>query len=136
LRKLQPDLLTLPQHLIAQGYETVYLGKVFHRGDEDEETSWSRAPVRWMKGLDQPVGFALPENRAIQQADFQRMLAKYGEAARRALRHDILHFFARVFAGTVGQIRDSSRSVDPRATGTMIGSWPQQLARRIVTITA
>lgn len=85
LRELQPDILTLPQHLIAQGYETVYLGKVFHHGDEDEENSWSRAPVRWMKGLDKPVGFALPENRARQQADFQRMLAKYGEAARRGL---------------------------------------------------
>ena len=58
------------------------------------------------------------------------------QAGSGAFRHDILHFFARVFAGTVGQIRDSSRSVDPRATGTMIGSWPQQLARRIVTITA
>ncbi len=85
LRELQPDILTLPQHLTAHGYETVYLGKIFHHGDEDDDKSWSRAPVRWIKGLDKPVGFALPENRERQRADFQRMLAKYGEAARRGL---------------------------------------------------
>ena len=30
-------------------------------------------------------GYALPENRAIQRENMQRMLAKYGEAARRGL---------------------------------------------------
>lgn len=28
LRELQPDIVTLPQHLIGQGYETVYCGKI------------------------------------------------------------------------------------------------------------
>ena len=53
-----------------------------------------------------------------------------------ALRHDILHFFARVFAGMAGQAHNFPRRVDPRAAGTMIGTWPQQSARRSVTITA
>ena len=44
LRELQPDILTLPQHFIANGYEAVYCGKVFHHGDTDEEKSWSREP--------------------------------------------------------------------------------------------
>ena len=44
LRELQPDILTLPEHLIANGYETVSLGKIFHQGDTDEGRSWSRTP--------------------------------------------------------------------------------------------
>jgi len=85
LRELQPEIVTLPQHFIAQGYETVYLGKIFHPGDEDRANSWSRMPVRNVPGLKKPMGYALPENRAIQQSNFERMLAKYGEAARRGL---------------------------------------------------
>lgn len=86
LRELRPDIVTLPQHLIAHGYETVYLGKIFHPGDEDREHSWSREPVRKVAGVEKPVGgYALPENRAIQRENMQRMLAKYGEAARRGL---------------------------------------------------
>ena len=86
LRELSPDILTLPQHFIAHGYETVYLGKVFHHGDTDDEISWSRKPVRGVPGIARPVGgYALPENRAIQRENMRRMLAKYGEAARRGL---------------------------------------------------
>jgi len=40
LRELQPDVVTLPQHFIANGYEAAYSGKIFHRGDTDEGTSW------------------------------------------------------------------------------------------------
>ncbi len=39
LRDVNPDILTLPQHLIAHGYETVYCGKIFHPGDTDDEIS-------------------------------------------------------------------------------------------------
>jgi len=86
LRELRPDILTLPQHFIAHGYETVYLGKVFHPGDTDEEKSWSRKPVNGVPGIARPTGaYALPENRAIQRENMPRMLAKYGEAARRGL---------------------------------------------------
>ena len=45
IRELNPDILTLPQHFIANGYETVYCGKIFHPGDTDEEHSWSRKPA-------------------------------------------------------------------------------------------
>jgi iduronate 2-sulfatase len=86
LRELAPNILTLPQHFIAHGYETVYLGKVFHHGDTDDENSWSRKPVRRIPGVSRPVGgYALPGNRAMQRENLQRMLAKYGEAARRGL---------------------------------------------------
>ncbi len=86
LRELQPDIVTLPQHFRRHGYETVYLGKVFHHGDEDEEKSWSRPPVKWLKGIKRPVGgFALKENLERRNADLKKMLARYGEAARRGL---------------------------------------------------
>lgn len=86
LRELQPDIVTLPQHFIAHGYETVYCGKIFHQGDTDEENSWSRMPVKWLKDVKRPRGpYALPENNKIKADNLKRMLAKYGEAARRGL---------------------------------------------------
>lgn len=86
LRELQPDILTLPQHLIANGYETAYCGKIFHNGDTDEGKSWSRDRVKWLKGLKRPQGaYALPENNKMKADNMKAMLAKYGEAARRGL---------------------------------------------------
>lgn len=86
LRELQPDILTLPQHFIANGYETAYVGKIFHNGDTDEENSWSRKPVKWIKGIKKPQGpYRLPENVKLRADNFKAMFAKYGEAARRGL---------------------------------------------------
>ena len=86
LRELQPDILTLPQHLITHGYETVYCGKIFHQGDTDDDKSWSRQPVKWLEGIKRPVGgYALPENNKMKSDNMKRMLAKYGESARRGL---------------------------------------------------
>ncbi|MEM9644946.1 MAG: sulfatase [Planctomycetota bacterium] len=85
LRELQPDILTLPQHLIAHGYETAYCGKIFHQGDTDDERSWSRRPVRVIKGIPKPGGYALAENNKLKADNLKLMLAKYGEAARRGL---------------------------------------------------
>ncbi|RMF38592.1 MAG: iduronate-2-sulfatase [Planctomycetota bacterium] len=86
LREVQPDIVTLPQHFRQHGYETVYLGKIFHPGDEDQALSWSRQPVGSLPGIKKPQGpFALRENIEKRNADFQAMLAKYGEAARRGL---------------------------------------------------
>ena len=86
LRELQPDIRTLPQHFIAHGYETVYCGKIFHQGDTDEANSWSRAPVKWLKGIKRPIGgYALPENNKTKSDNMKLMLAKYGESARRGL---------------------------------------------------
>jgi iduronate 2-sulfatase len=85
LRELQPDILTLPEHLIANGYEAAYCGKIFHRGDTDEGRSWSRPAVKQIAGLKKPVPYALPENIQLKNANMKGMLAKYGEAARRGL---------------------------------------------------
>ncbi|MCB9875742.1 MAG: sulfatase [Planctomycetaceae bacterium] len=86
LRELQPDILTLPQHLIAHGYETAYVGKIFHNGDTDEERSWSREPAKWLKDINRPQGpYVLPENIKLRNDNFKEMFAKYGEAARLGL---------------------------------------------------
>lgn len=86
LRELRPNILTLPQHFIAGGYETVYCGKIFHNGDTDEENSWSRSPVKWLKDVKKPQGaYALAENNKLKSDNMKTMLAKYGEAARRGL---------------------------------------------------
>jgi iduronate 2-sulfatase len=87
IREPNPDILTLPQHLSAHGYDTVYCGKIFHPGDLDE-ASWNRQPsvnrieVRSVATL---RGFALPENQKIQAETRKKMFAKYGEAAKYGL---------------------------------------------------
>ncbi|MFK7769051.1 MAG: sulfatase [Mariniblastus sp.] len=85
LRELKPNVLTLPQHFIANGYETAYCGKIFHNGDTDEEKSWSRKPAKKKLKLKRPLGYALPENIKMRNENLKKMLAKYGEAAKRGL---------------------------------------------------
>lgn len=86
LRELQPEILTLPEHFVANGYKSVYCGKIFHNGDTDEGRSWSRKPVKWLKNIKKPTGgYALPSNLKMKTDNMKAMLAKYGEAARRGL---------------------------------------------------
>ena len=85
LRELRPNILTLPQHLIANGYETAYSGKIFHKGDTDEENSWSHEVPKRLGGIKKPVPYALPKNLKMRQDNFKAMFDKYGEAARRGL---------------------------------------------------
>jgi iduronate 2-sulfatase len=87
-RDLNPDIVTLPQHLRANGYETVYMGKVFHGQFTDEELSWSRQPARGKVGIKPPRlpgGYALPENQETFKKNKARMIATYGEQAKYGL---------------------------------------------------
>ncbi|MCA9174021.1 MAG: sulfatase [Planctomycetales bacterium] len=87
LRELQPDILTLPEHLIAHGYEAAYVGKIFHPGDTDDKRSWSREPAKWLgPDIKPPQGpYVLRENIKLRNDNFKEMFAKYGEAAKRGL---------------------------------------------------
>ena len=87
-RDLNPDIVTLPQHLRAKGYETVYMGKVFHGQFTDEKRSWSRQPASDKVGIKPPRlpgGYALPENQETFKKNKARMIAKYGEKAKYGL---------------------------------------------------
>lgn len=83
-RDLNPDLLTLPEHFIAQGYETAFTGKIYHRWPD--EKSWSRQPARKNFKFKKPKsGYALPENLKLKNDNAKEMFAKYGESAKRGL---------------------------------------------------
>lgn len=87
IRQLNPDIVTLPQHFGANGYDTVYLGKIFHHGDRDP-ASWNRRPAGPKNGAGKVIskdGFALPENQKIKKETRRRMEAKYGDVARLGL---------------------------------------------------
>lgn len=87
-RDLNPEIVTLPQHFRAHGYETTYVGKIYHGKFTDNELSWSRKPAynkMKVKRSRFPGGYALPENREIFKKNKAAMVAKYGEAAKYGL---------------------------------------------------
>ncbi|WP_299312135.1 sulfatase [uncultured Aquimarina sp.] len=87
-REVNPDVVTLPQYFMQNGYETVYTGKIFHHSDLDDERSWSRSPAvdsMKKKGIKKPVGFALKENNEKRAKVRKEMVAKYGNVAKYGL---------------------------------------------------
>ena len=85
-RDLNPDIVTLPQHLRTEGYETVYAGKIFHPGYTDEELSWSRKAYSGQNVAPMPDrvrGYVLPENQEMFKKNRAEVIAKYGENAPR-----------------------------------------------------
>ena len=85
-RDINPDIITLPQYFIANGYETVYCGKVFHGHFTDEKNSWSRVPARIdIESPNLTGGYALSENQEIYKENKKAMVEKYGEAAKYGL---------------------------------------------------
>ena len=79
-RDINPDIITLPQHFRAHGYETAYSGKVYHGRFTDEEFSWSRKAASIdLPKANLPGGYALPENQRIYTENKEAMKAKYGD---------------------------------------------------------
>ena len=89
-RDLNPNIVTLPQHFIKNGYEAVYCGKIYHARMTDYEYSWSRKPahnqcpvkMKWLPG-----GYALPQNQKLWVSNKEKMLAKYGNEGSGGLIH-------------------------------------------------
>jgi iduronate 2-sulfatase len=87
-RDVKPDVVTLAQHFRQNGYETVYMGKIYHGRMTDEEKSWSRKPTFGERYLPRPAqGYQLPENRERLKSERARLTAKYGELAQWGLVH-------------------------------------------------
>jgi iduronate 2-sulfatase len=84
-RDLNPELLTLPRHFRDHGYQSYAYGKIFHRGGDDLEQSFSGRPKLFRLGLPKPVGFADPKNVQRRNQQFKEMFEKYGEAAKKGL---------------------------------------------------
>jgi iduronate 2-sulfatase len=84
-RDLNPDVITLPQHFKAHGYETVSVGKVFHRPGMDPQ-SWSRQPAVKKTPYKRPgYTFADPANHELHMRQRKEMFEKYGAASKRGL---------------------------------------------------
>ncbi|MDU0353781.1 sulfatase [Paraglaciecola aquimarina] len=82
-----PDIVTLPQYFIQQGYHAAYVGKIFHHGDKDDNNSWNW-PVQHKAlkdGTPRPQTYAIAANRQQQVDNRQKMVAKYGEQAKYGL---------------------------------------------------
>ena len=70
MRDMNPDILTLPQYLITQGYATSGVGKIFHPSSAKEgvdPVSWSDSYLK-SKESDFPAGMGEPANGQYQLA--------------------------------------------------------------------
>ena len=84
-RDVNPDVVTLPQHFRTFGYETVYMGKIYHGRMTDEAKSWSRKARYGKRYLPRPLnGYQLPENRELISQQREELIAKYGEKIARS----------------------------------------------------
>ena len=80
-RDTMPDVVTLPQHLRAHGYETVFMGKIYHGRMFDQEKSWSRQAKYGKRYQPRAFrGYQLPESREIIERNTEKLTAKYGES--------------------------------------------------------
>ena len=89
-RELNPEVVTLPQHFISQGYEAVYCGKIYHGRMTDERHSWSRKAAYDQCGVERthlPGGYALLENQKLWASNKEKMLARYGQQGSGGLIH-------------------------------------------------
>ena len=79
-RDTVPNVVTLPQHFRNHGYQTVYMGKIYHGWMRDEEKSWSTKAV--FRRYAEPVGvqgYHLPENQELVKRRRKEVRQKYGD---------------------------------------------------------
>ncbi|MDZ8118407.1 sulfatase [Pontiella agarivorans] len=78
-RELNPDIVTLSQHFMNNGYEATQVGKIFHSEKfADWENSWTRRPVKLK--INRPVvgnPYAEPENQKIYKETKDYLEKKY-----------------------------------------------------------
>jgi len=75
MRDMNPDIVTLPQYLITQGYTTSGIGKIFHPSSaikKVDPVSWS-IPYLELKETDFANGLGFPANAQYQKAENKAM---------------------------------------------------------------
>jgi len=50
-RDVSPEVVTLSQHFIRNGYDAMYIGKIYHSHMRDEGKSWNRKAL-WTKAYE------------------------------------------------------------------------------------
>ena len=71
MRDMNPDIVTLPQYLISQGYNTVGGGKIYHPSSaikKIDPVSWN-LPYLEQKASDYANGLGAPANRQYQKPE-------------------------------------------------------------------
>ncbi|MCU4174418.1 sulfatase [Carboxylicivirga sp. N1Y90] len=71
MRDVNPDVVTLPQYFMQQGYETVGLGKLMHGAKNNDPKSWS-IPYKESKELVYPEGYKYPANGKYQAKEIHK----------------------------------------------------------------
>ena len=75
MRDMNPDILTLPQYLITQGYTTSGIGKIYHPSSaikKVDPVSWS-IPYLELKETDYANGLGFPANAQYQKPENKAM---------------------------------------------------------------
>ncbi len=79
MRDMNPDIVTLPQYLISQGYQTIGIGKIYHPSDalkKIDPVSWS-LPYMFTKDEDFANGLGKPANEQYQLASTKEYFATH-----------------------------------------------------------
>ena len=79
MRDMNPDIVTLPQYLITQGYQTVGIGKIFHPSsaiNKIDPISWS-IPYMKSEAKDYANGLGKPANEQYQLASTKEYFATH-----------------------------------------------------------
>jgi len=81
-RDINPDVVTMSQYFIANGYDAAYAGKILHsNASDDKEFSWNKTMKPALlpyKKKRTPGGYALKENQEIYLSEKRKMEEKYG----------------------------------------------------------
>lgn len=77
-REKCPDLVTLSQHFIENGYNAIQIGKIFHNiPHSDVEQSWNYKPAKPEVSKPATHPYLLPENQKILRETKDRLEKKY-----------------------------------------------------------
>ena len=86
MRDMNPDILTLPQYFISQGYTTAGIGKIYHPTCVDKDLdgpSWSIPFVKKVKENYYAQGYGLPVAEFYQLPETKAKILKSQEESRK-----------------------------------------------------